>query len=115
MGVTAQRLLVLIVIAAVSATGCRRTDSGGRAAREVTIYANAVMGDVKIIVNAHTRVVVEGFAVMADFSEARDKVAPELGPDSPVVRVKGFALMASVSVQRKPMPGSTTRRLGWKA
>lgn len=85
------------------------------AAREVTLYAHAVMGDVKIIVNAHTRVVVEGFAVMADFSEARDKVAPELGPDSPVVRVKGFALMASVSVQRKPMPGSTTRRLGWKS
>ena len=85
------------------------------AAREVTIYANAIMGDVKIVVNAHTRVVVEGFAVMADFSEARDKVAPELGPDSPVVRVKGFALMAGVSVQRKPMPGCSPRRLGWKS
>lgn len=71
------------------------------AAREVTIYAHSVMGDVTIIVNPSTRVVVDGVAIMADFSEAREKAAPELTPDSPVVRVKGFALMASVSVQRR--------------
>jgi len=34
---------------------------------------------------------------------------PEIGPDSPVLRVKGVALMAGVSVQRKPMP--SPRRL----
>ena len=83
------------------------------AAREVTIYANSVMGDVRIIVNAHTRVIVDGVAIMAEFTEAREKVPAELTPDSPVVRVKGFALMAGVTVQRKAMPGQTRKRLGW--
>jgi hypothetical protein len=81
------------------------------AARDVTIYANSIMGDVTIVVNAHTRVVVEGVAIMADFSEARAKVPAELTPDSPVVRVKGFALMAGVSVQRRAMPGESRRSL----
>jgi hypothetical protein len=60
-------------------------------------------------------VVVDGVALMAEYSEAREKVRPELTADSPVVRVKGLALMASVTVQRKPMPGTTQRRLGWKS
>jgi hypothetical protein len=85
------------------------------AAREVVINASAIMGDVKIVVNAHTHVVVDGVAFMAEYSEAREKVRPELTADSPVVRVKGLALMASVTVQRKPMPGTTQRRLGWKS
>jgi hypothetical protein len=32
-------------------------------------------------------------------------VEPDLRLDSPVVRVNGFALMAGVTVQRRPMPG----------
>lgn len=80
--------------------------------RDVTIYANSVMGDVTILVNAHTRVLVDGVAIMADFNESRPKVPAELTPDSQVVRVKGFALMASVSVQRKAMPGESRKRLG---
>ena len=32
------------------------------------------------------------------------------GPDSPLVRVTGFALMAGVTVQRRPMPGQRRRK-----
>ncbi|HET6625130.1 MAG TPA: DUF1707 domain-containing protein [Nocardioidaceae bacterium] len=82
------------------------------AGRDVTINANAIMGDVTILVNAQTQVLVDGIAIMADFSESRAKVPAEVTPDSQVVRIKGFALMASVSVQRRPLPGETRKRLG---
>jgi hypothetical protein len=82
------------------------------ASPDVTINAFSIMGDVTIIVNAHTRVLVDGLAIMADFSESRAKVPAELTPDSPLVRVKGLALMASVSVQRRAMPGESRKRLG---
>ncbi len=75
------------------------------AAPEVVIYANAVMGGVDIYVNARTRVVVEGFGIMGSFDQARDRVEPAIDAGSPVVRVKGVALMGGVTVTRKPMPG----------
>lgn len=80
-------------------------------ARETTIEAYAIMAGVDIVVNPWTRVVVEGIGFMGDFSEARSKVEPELTPDSPVVRVRGLALMAGVSVKRKGMPGERPRLL----
>jgi hypothetical protein len=81
--------------------------------REVTVVANAVMGEVKVIVNAGTAVVVEGVGVMGEFNEQRAKVPfdPELG--GPVVRVKGLALMGSVHVQRRGPSGDLRKRLGW--
>ena len=79
------------------------------AARETTIRVFAIWSGVDIIVNAHTRVVVDGVGIMGDFSQGRDKVEAEIGPDSPVVRVTGFALMAGVSVRRRPMPGGPAR------
>jgi hypothetical protein len=81
------------------------------AARETTIEAYAIMAGIDIIVNPWTQVLVEGFGIMGDFSEARSKVAPELTPDSPVVRVRGMALMAGVSVKRKAMPDERPRLL----
>ncbi len=78
--------------------------------RETVINAYAIWGSVTVIVNARTRVVVDGVGIMGDFSQARDRVEPEIGPDSPVVRVTGFALMAGVTVQRRRMPGSRRRR-----
>jgi hypothetical protein len=80
--------------------------------RETVIYANAIWAGIDIIVNAHTHVIVDGIGIMGGYEQARDKVAPSIGPDSPVVRVKGIALMAGVSVQRKAMPGP--RRLRWR-
>ena len=82
------------------------------AERDVTIIANAVMAEVKVIVDAGTNVVVSGVPIMGEFHQAKDKVAPQLGPDSPVVRVKGVALMGSVSVQRLPPPGTPKKILG---
>lgn len=83
-------------------------------AHEVTINAVAIMAGIDIIVNASTVVIMDGFGLMGDFSESRAKVAPQLTENSPVVRVKGMALMAGVNVRRKPMPGETKKKLGWK-
>jgi hypothetical protein len=80
------------------------------AAPVLTINASTVMGSIDIVVNAWTRVSVDGFGVMGDFSQGRDKVPAEIGPSSPLVRVKGIALMGAVTVVRKPMPGEPRRR-----
>lgn len=77
---------------------------------EVEIMANCIMGGVDIVVNAYTHVIVDGIGIMGDFSQTRDKVPAEVGPDSPVVRVKGVALMGAVNVTRKQMPGEKKRR-----
>lgn len=78
--------------------------------REVVVNANAILGSVSLVVNAGTQVVLEGTGVMGDYSQSRDKVAPEITASSPVVRVRGLALLGSVDVVRKPMPGQ--KRLG---
>lgn len=80
------------------------------AAPEVTINANAVMAGVTVVVDAQTQVIVEGFGIMGDFSQAKDRVPAELGLGSPVVRVRGIALMGSVSVVRKGPPSSAVKR-----
>ena len=80
-------------------------------AAETVITVSAVMAGVDIVVDQSTHVVVEGVGVMGDFSQSRDKVPAELTPDSPVVRVKGFALMAGVSVVRKGAPKTGVRRM----
>ncbi|MFC6286168.1 DUF1707 domain-containing protein [Nocardioides sp. GCM10027113] len=79
--------------------------------RETVINANAIWGGVDIYVNEWTNVVVEGVGIMGAFEQGRDKVAPQLRPDSPTIRVKGIALMAGVTVSRRPMPGTPRRRL----
>ena len=81
-------------------------------ADEVTINAVAIMAGIDIIVNPWTQVIVDGVGIMGDFSQSRDKAPAELTAGSPVVRVKGLALMAGVNVQRKPMPGEPRKRLG---
>jgi hypothetical protein len=81
---------------------------------EVVINANAVMGEVKVIINASTAVVVEGMPIMGEFTEHRAEVPFDADRGGPVVRVKGVALMGSVNVQRKGPPGDPlTKRLGW--
>lgn len=73
--------------------------------RETVINASTIWGGVDIYVNAYTRVIMDGFGIMGAFEQGRDKVPAELSADSPVVRVKGFALMGAVCVTRKQMPG----------
>jgi hypothetical protein len=82
-------------------------------AAEVILNASAVMGEVKVVVDAGTTVVVEGSGVMGEYAEQRPKVPfdPERG--GPLVRVRGLALMGSVTVQRRGAPGEGIRkRLG---
>ena len=73
------------------------------AAREVVLTINAVMGGADIKVNPHTRVIMEGTGVMGGYSGPSEDA--ELSADSPVVRIRGFALMGGVSVTRRPAPG----------
>jgi hypothetical protein len=80
--------------------------------REVVINANAFWAGIDIIVNEYTNIIVEGIGILGAFDQGRDKVAPNLGPDSPTVRVRGVALMAGVTVQRRAMPGSKRKKLG---
>ena len=79
-------------------------------ADEVIIHAVAIMGGIDIYVNAGTKVSVEGVGIMGDFDQARDKVEPQLRPDSPTVRVKGVALMGAVTVKRRAMPDEERRK-----
>src|SRR5580765_2441656 len=72
------------------------------AAREVTITINAVMGGADIKVNPQTHVIMEGVGILGGYSGPSDDVAVELTEQSPVVRIRGFAIMGGVSVTRKP-------------
>jgi hypothetical protein len=74
-------------------------------APEVVLTINAVMGGADIKVNPRTHVIMEGTGIMGGYSGPSDKTAPELDADSPVVRIRGFALMGGVSVSRRPAPG----------
>lgn len=82
------------------------------AARETTINASAIMGDVTIKVDAQTAVIVDGTPIMGDFNQGKDKTPAQVTPTSPVVRVRGLALMGSVSVTRLPPPGTPKKILG---
>ena len=81
------------------------------ASQEVVITANTLMGGIDVIVNERTRVVVEGFGLMGAFDQGADKVEPQLTPDSPVVRVRGVAIMGAVTVVRKGPRRRSTRAL----
>lgn len=76
------------------------------------ITANAIMGDIKVYVDAHTHVVLDGTPILGDFKQSRDKVQAEFSDGSPTVVVKGIALMGSVSVVRLPPPGTPRKILG---
>lgn len=78
---------------------------------ELVITAVAVMGSVEVLVDARTRVVVDGLALMGDFNEVRSKVQPVYDAASPLVRVRGLALMGAVNVKRKGPPGEQRRRM----
>ena len=80
--------------------------------RETVIRAFGIWSGIDIYVNAYTRVIVDGVAIMGGFDQARDKVQPELGPDSPLVRVTGFALMAGVTVHGGRCPASVDAGAG---
>jgi hypothetical protein len=63
---------------------------------ETVINATAIMGTVDITVPAGMTVKVEGFGVMGTFA---DNALQTYGADSPVVVVRGLALMGTVEVK----------------
>lgn len=80
---------------------------------DVTVNASAVMGEVEVVVDAGTTVVVDGTGIMGEYAEQRPEVAFDLGRGGPVVRLRGIALMGSVHVRRRGAPGERGRgRLG---
>ena len=81
-------------------------------APEVTLHINAFMGGANIVVNP-TNVVVHGVGIMGGYSGPPSDPAARLTADSPVVHVKGVAIMGGVSVVRRPMPGEDTTP-GWR-
>jgi hypothetical protein len=71
-------------------------------AREVTITVNAIMGGAEIVVGTDVNVIVEGVGIMGAFQGPSSRFPAEVTPDSPVVRIKGLALMGGVNVHRRP-------------
>ncbi|WP_299052441.1 DUF1707 domain-containing protein [uncultured Nocardioides sp.] len=80
------------------------------AAQEVVITAVTFWGGVDVVVGARHRVSVEGIGIMGGFAESRPKVEAAIAPDSPLVRVRGVAIMGGVNVVRKPDPGQKKLR-----
>jgi hypothetical protein len=81
-------------------------------AHTTQVNASTIMGEIRIIVPAHVDVVIDGTPIMGEFGHGKDKAPAEVGPGSPVVRVRGMALMGSVTVQRLPAPGTPKKYLG---
>ncbi len=71
---------------------------------EIDIEITAVMADALILVPPGVRVECDGFSMMGEFSSRDDLSTNDL--DAPLVRVRGSAWMAKVSVETR-MPGET--------
>ncbi|MGA8246101.1 MAG: DUF1707 domain-containing protein [Nocardioides sp.] len=105
MWIVPQRLTVVAFMGGAS-LDMRQAQFAGQ---EVVITVNAIMGGADITVNPQTHVVLEGTGIMGGYSGPSDRTPAEIDANSPVVRVRGFAIMGGVSVSRKPARGS--RRL----
>jgi hypothetical protein len=77
-------------------------------ARDVTINAVAIMGGVDIVVPSDISVMVDGAGILGGFADSTRRGTPAPPPGSPVVRVKGVALLGGVSVTRKPRRGGAS-------
>ena len=70
-------------------------------AGEVTITAITFMGGIGIAVPPGVSVELSGFAFMGSNGGPQDELPPL--PDAPVIRVRAFALLGGVAVERKPV------------
>lgn len=68
---------------------------------EVVLTINAVMGGADVIVNPHTKVVIEGTGFLGGYSGPSSLVRAQLDERSPTVRIRGIAIFAGVSVKRR--------------
>jgi len=70
-------------------------------AMETVVTVVAIMGGVNMIVPEGLTVVMEGVGIMGGFD---DKARQNYGPGSPVLRVRGVAIMGGVEVRRAGKP-----------
>lgn len=68
-------------------------------AMETVMNVTAIMGGVEITVPEGLTVLVEGVGIMGAFE---DQVRQNYGPGSPVLRLRGVAIMGGVEVKRSP-------------
>jgi DUF1707 SHOCT-like domain/Cell wall-active antibiotics response LiaF, C-terminal len=80
--------------------------------REVTITAVAIMGGVDITVPDDCAVVVDGAGIFGGFDESVKRGIAPAPPGSPVVRIRGLAVMGGVTVKRRPPKREFFKRLG---
>ena len=81
--------------------------------QEVILSLNVIMGGADVVVNRSTHVIVDGLGIMGAFEAPRGDATLQLDAGSPVVRVKGVALMGGVTVRRRAMPGENPLP-GWR-
>lgn len=74
---------------------------------EIRVHAGALMGGVEILVPPGVRVETDGFAFLGGFEEDTDASGP-VGPDTPVIRVSGFAMLGAVEIMCRH-PGESAR------
>jgi hypothetical protein len=73
-----------------------------------TINAVAIMGGIEIIVPPGIRVESSGFGFMGGWdNRARND---QMGPDAPLLRVRGVAFMGGVDIRTKELPAPPDRR-----
>ncbi|TQL69824.1 cell wall-active antibiotic response 4TMS protein YvqF [Nocardioides albertanoniae] len=70
-------------------------------AREVVINAVSFLGSVKVTVPPNVHVVVEANGILGEVKEPSSKVPEVLTADSPVVRIRGTAVLGDVTVKRR--------------
>lgn len=68
--------------------------------REIVIRCFAIMGGLHVTAPPELNVEVRGIGIMGGFGEGPNEDG-EISPDSPHVRITGFALMGGVGVERK--------------
>jgi hypothetical protein len=78
-------------------------------AAETTVYANCLMGGVDITVPDDIIVRVAGIPFMGGFDGPKGATRADLGPDAPVLVVKGVAIMGGVDIKVKPRKSKGAR------
>lgn len=75
---------------------------------ETRVTVLACMGGVDVVVPPGVRVETDGFALLGGFDDDVDPLEP-VGPDAPVIRISGFAVMGGVDVTCR-LPGESPRQ-----
>ncbi len=78
---------------------------------EVVITAVSVMGGVDITVPEDCIVIVDGAGILGGFEESTRSGTTAAAAGSPIIRIRGLAVMGGVSVKRRPPKGDLFRRI----